>query len=364
MYEYVSDRERTAILQLRESKQPLALGQGGEGYIANDEWCYNCGNSGHLGDVSATEMSQEKSLTKLSQDCEELPHANDTPSAPSAFGLMNTLSGPFSDAAVAPVRTRAPRDWENGDNFGDGWGANAPINVGKRARNKERARMEQRALELEEHDPDDWFANPRNVRNRGARHAGGGGQAGPDAGGGGRGAGKKDAKIRIGRAWKSDDPPPSGSKPSLLERVSSTGDDDNDDRHSRGHRHGNHGRDRDRDRDRHHQHGRERDRDRDRRDHDRGGRERGRGRDHDRDGDRRDRDRGRDDGGRDGVGLRIRGSAGGTDASRHPQSEIGERKGRRREESRARSKDRERESRTGRDQGPRGPQYKGGYSRE
>ena len=245
---------------------------------------------------------------------------------------MNTLSGPFSDAAVAPVRTRAPRDWENGDNFGDGWGANAPINVGKRARNRDRARMEQRALELEEQDPDDWFAKPRNVRNRGVQ-------------GGGRGAGKKDAKIRIGQAWKSDDPPPSGSKPSLLERVNI--DDDDDEPHSRGHRHGHRGRDRDRDRDRYRHHGRER------------------GRDHDRGWDR-DRDRGRDDGSRDGVGLRIRGSAGGTDASRHPQSEIGERKGRRREEPRARSKDRERESRTrtGRDQGPRGPQYKGGYSRE
>lgn len=259
---------------------------------------------------------------------------------------MSTLSGPFSDAAVAPVRTRAPRDWENGDNFGDGWGANAPINVGKRARNRDRARMEQRALELEEQDPDDWFANPRNVRNRGVQ-----GAARPE--GGGRGAGKKDAKIRIGQAWKSDDPPPSGSKPSLLERVNIIDDDDDDDTHSRGHRHGHRGRDRDRDRDRYRHHGRERDRDQDR-----GGRERGR--DHD-----RDRDGGRDDG-RDGAGLRIRGSAGRNDASRHPQSEIGERKGRRREGSRARSKDRERESRTrtGRDQGPRGPQYKGGYSRE
>jgi hypothetical protein len=57
LYEYVTDREREAILQHRESKQPLALGEGGEGYIARDEWCYNCGESGHLGDVSRRQVS-------------------------------------------------------------------------------------------------------------------------------------------------------------------------------------------------------------------------------------------------------------------------------------------------------------------
>ncbi|KAH9973012.1 hypothetical protein BGW80DRAFT_1311034 [Lactifluus volemus] len=148
LYEYVADREREAILQHRESKQSLPLGNGGEGYIARDEWCYNCGDSGHLGD-----------------DCSERSRPYDTPSLPSAFGLYNTLSGPFSDAATSPIRTRAPRDWENSDTFGDGWGASAPINVGKRARNKDRMRMEQRALELQERDDqDDWFGNPRNAR--------------------------------------------------------------------------------------------------------------------------------------------------------------------------------------------------------
>jgi len=116
------------------------------------------------------------------QDCQELPHPHDTPDAPSAFGLWNMLTGPFVDAAERPARARAPRDWENGETFGDGWGANAPINVGKRARNKDRARMERRALELEEQeeqdDQGDWFANARNMRNRGVRSSG----PGPDAG--------------------------------------------------------------------------------------------------------------------------------------------------------------------------------------
>lgn len=56
LYEYVTDHEREAILRHRESRQPLALGRGGEGYIASDEWCYNCGHTGHLGDVSSSTM--------------------------------------------------------------------------------------------------------------------------------------------------------------------------------------------------------------------------------------------------------------------------------------------------------------------
>ncbi|KAH8092453.1 hypothetical protein BXZ70DRAFT_454075 [Cristinia sonorae] len=52
MYEYVDDRQRQKILSSREEKANLAIGEGGEGYIGRDEWCYNCGESGHLGDVS------------------------------------------------------------------------------------------------------------------------------------------------------------------------------------------------------------------------------------------------------------------------------------------------------------------------
>ena len=52
MYEYVSDDQRLRILQTRETKQHLGIGEGGEGYIGGDEWCYNCGGAGHWGDVS------------------------------------------------------------------------------------------------------------------------------------------------------------------------------------------------------------------------------------------------------------------------------------------------------------------------
>lgn len=51
MYDYVDDAERQTILTVREQKRDLAMGQGGEGYIAPEDWCYNCGGCGHLGDV-------------------------------------------------------------------------------------------------------------------------------------------------------------------------------------------------------------------------------------------------------------------------------------------------------------------------
>ena len=54
MYEYVDDAERQQILTSREEKREFILGQGGEGYIAPEDWCYNCGECGHLGDVRAS----------------------------------------------------------------------------------------------------------------------------------------------------------------------------------------------------------------------------------------------------------------------------------------------------------------------
>ena len=53
MYEYVSDSQREAILAARKQKESLLIGQGGEGYIGEELWCYNCGDEGHLGDVSS-----------------------------------------------------------------------------------------------------------------------------------------------------------------------------------------------------------------------------------------------------------------------------------------------------------------------
>ncbi|TFY62854.1 hypothetical protein EVG20_g6547, partial [Dentipellis fragilis] len=81
---------------------------------------------------------------------------------------------------------RQPRDWEQGaagGTVGDGWGFDAPVNVGKQGRRKGRERLERRAREIEdaEDDPDDWFGSAKNMRNRGDAprgNSGGGGGGG------------------------------------------------------------------------------------------------------------------------------------------------------------------------------------------
>lgn len=64
LYEYLTEEGKEHTLFIRKDKQTLMLGQGGEGYIADDEWCYNCGRCGHWGDVS----------TKVIQSCHRFEH--------------------------------------------------------------------------------------------------------------------------------------------------------------------------------------------------------------------------------------------------------------------------------------------------
>ena len=116
--------------------------------------------------------------------------------------MYNKMTGPFFDQSTSPVsRRREPRDWESSNTLPDGWGFNAPTNVGKQARKKDRARMEQRAREQEEQDADDggdWFENPRNVRSRGTIPASRGNE-----GGNGHGLGKGAApKITFGASLR------------------------------------------------------------------------------------------------------------------------------------------------------------------
>ncbi|KIY42907.1 hypothetical protein FISHEDRAFT_63095 [Fistulina hepatica ATCC 64428] len=80
VYTYRSVEEREAALLRRDQAQFLDLGEGGEGYIGEEAWCYNCATMGHWGD-----------------DCERKRLYN-TPNAPSLFGSVNVLSGPYHDA--------------------------------------------------------------------------------------------------------------------------------------------------------------------------------------------------------------------------------------------------------------------------
>ncbi|VDB89981.1 unnamed protein product [Peniophora sp. CBMAI 1063] len=179
MYEYVSEAERTQLLEARGRISELKLGEGGEAYIARDEWCYNCGCAGHLGD-----------------DCEET-FMEGCPTIPSAFGSYNTMSGPFYDATQPPLSpstlNRPPREWEDGGDLMDGWGFSAPAQVGQKAKKDKKRKMEKAWQDKQEKDDeDDWFSNPRNARGRGMNgNSGGGGASGSGSGSGAGGAGKK-----------------------------------------------------------------------------------------------------------------------------------------------------------------------------
>lgn len=141
IYEYLTEDERLDSLDARRRRKGLALGQGGEGYVADDEWCYRCGSSGHWGD-----------------DCCE-QETYDQPVEPSAFSSYNLTSGPFDTSRQKEQafisRNREFRESE----LASDWGANAPELVGRRAKKKAKAALEQTARKQQEaeNDSDNWF---------------------------------------------------------------------------------------------------------------------------------------------------------------------------------------------------------------
>lgn len=166
-YEYSCPEERDSTLSSRQSKTYLRLGEGGEGFIAEDEWCYNCGSSGHWGD-----------------DCEDLPHIEDMPSEPSAFSTHNVSSGPFSSQKKksAPKRSRSSKQTHP-------WYEKIPDKVGKGGRLKDMEKLKRQEMSLAD-DPDDWFGSAGKRPNKEPRRKG---------------------KISFGRL---------AEKPSLLSRIS------------------------------------------------------------------------------------------------------------------------------------------------
>ncbi|KAK2466194.1 hypothetical protein APHAL10511_001836 [Amanita phalloides] len=142
LYEYVSDDERSQLTELRKQKRDLQLGNGGEGYIGSDPWCYNCARMGHWGD-----------------DCDELPHRYDRPEEPSAFSFYNIMCGPFYD----PITLKQPHPRRQNSDTGS---KAIPTDVGKQARRKNMAKLEKREREQECVDEDDWFSKS-NLKIRG-----------------------------------------------------------------------------------------------------------------------------------------------------------------------------------------------------
>ncbi|KAF7313289.1 hypothetical protein HMN09_00484300 [Mycena chlorophos] len=135
LYVYLDDAEHKQVLQARQDKKGLPMGQGGEGYIAEDAWCYACGKRGHFGD-----------------DC----HSHIQPPAESsAFSHRMLSQGPF-----------AVPDPEPGSPTLDDDLVDVPLpggvqNVGKQGRNKEKERLARRAKQEEEDDAEDWFQSGR-----------------------------------------------------------------------------------------------------------------------------------------------------------------------------------------------------------
>ncbi|KAK1236560.1 hypothetical protein PQX77_000112 [Marasmius sp. AFHP31] len=150
LYDYLTEAARNVTLENRRARKDLPLGGGGEGYIAEDVWCYNCGGSGHWGD-----------------DCKVMPHNGDVPAEYSAFSSHNLFSGPFADFDADQVSTsrRELRDWEREDY----WGDRVPTNVGKKGKKKEIANLRAKANPVEDDDGDNWFERSAKSQQSGTR---------------------------------------------------------------------------------------------------------------------------------------------------------------------------------------------------
>ncbi|KAJ7744456.1 hypothetical protein DFH07DRAFT_1063351 [Mycena maculata] len=133
VYIYVEAGDQERILKTRKEKKDLRLGQGGEGYIADDEWCYNCGGAGHWGD-----------------DCREFYHPEPIVE-PTAFSYHILSNGPFPLPETASGN-RAQREWEREIALPGG-----VEKVGKRGKKKEMEKLARRAEQEEAED--DWFQN-------------------------------------------------------------------------------------------------------------------------------------------------------------------------------------------------------------
>jgi len=109
-------------------------------------------------------------LTSSSKDCDELPRPSGAPVEPSAFSAYNLMTGPFYDPATEPVHIgRGPRVLQSTKDLpglSDDLGMNIPVDVGKRARHKDKERLEKRFREQEDDDPGDWFHDSWNAKNR------------------------------------------------------------------------------------------------------------------------------------------------------------------------------------------------------
>jgi protein AIR1/2 len=137
------------------------LGQGGEGYIARDACCYNCGGSGHWGDVSMFSSNCVNPTHSRRKDCREFYHPEPLVQ-PTAFSYHWVTQGPFT-VSENVAESRPPRDWVSDVPLPGG-----VENVGRQAKRKEMEKLARRAQQQQEadDDPADWFQNMGNGKKR------------------------------------------------------------------------------------------------------------------------------------------------------------------------------------------------------
>ncbi|KAF8914586.1 hypothetical protein CPB85DRAFT_519191 [Mucidula mucida] len=193
LYEYISEEDRTKTINSRREKATLSLGEGGEGYIAEDAWCYNCGLGGHWGD-----------------SCDAARPIG-VPEDGSAFHPRNILSGPFSETDIATngVVRRDFRDWEKDDNFIG--------NAGRVGKQKARQRLER--SERNQRETDDsghsWFDNKHRRR-----------ETAPARSDSGKGPKKISFGASIGKQFIPLPPKPTGLESRLSDRPNKNGRED------------------------------------------------------------------------------------------------------------------------------------------
>jgi hypothetical protein len=115
---------------------------------------------------------------------------------------------------------RRVREWEQ-DKLPDGWGQEAPVNVGKQGRKKDRARMEQMAQDADD-DADDWFGNSGNTRKSGPSRSVNGGRGGKGMGGKKISFGFSASHLQVSSSTLASDQNPPHSTPSLVDRIGSS----------------------------------------------------------------------------------------------------------------------------------------------
>ncbi|KAF7332142.1 hypothetical protein MKEN_00095200 [Mycena kentingensis (nom. inval.)] len=139
LYVYLDRTQHEKLLEDRRSKKGLPLGQGGEGYIAEDAWCHNCGHRGHFGDDCQQQIAPAEEY--------------------SIFSHRVFATGPF---AAPDIGSGSP-----GQSIFKVALPGGVENIGKLGRNKQKERLVHQSRE-EEPDADDWFQNRGGVSIRGA----------------------------------------------------------------------------------------------------------------------------------------------------------------------------------------------------